>query len=69
MAPEVVNRKGHGIAADWWSYGVLMVGVVFIFMVDMWWLYDVFMYVRWYYIVFEGIVVVWCIHGTGVMFV
>ena len=25
MAPEVVNRKGHGTAADWWSYGVLMV--------------------------------------------
>ncbi|XP_074662868.1 ribosomal protein S6 kinase alpha-3-like isoform X2 [Tubulanus polymorphus] len=24
MAPEVVNRKGHGAAADWWSYGVLM---------------------------------------------
>jgi p90 ribosomal S6 kinase len=24
MAPEVVNRKGHGTAADWWSYGVLM---------------------------------------------
>lgn len=31
MAPEVVNRKGHGIAADWWSYGVLMVGVVYIY--------------------------------------
>ena len=27
MAPEVVNRKGHGTAADWWSYGVLMVGL------------------------------------------
>jgi len=27
MAPEVVNRKGHGTAADWWSYGVLMVCV------------------------------------------
>jgi len=26
MAPEVVNRKGHGTPADWWSYGVLMVG-------------------------------------------
>lgn len=25
MAPEVVNRKGHDTAADWWSYGVLMV--------------------------------------------
>ena len=25
MAPEVVSRKGHSIAADWWSYGVLMV--------------------------------------------
>ncbi|ELT94418.1 hypothetical protein CAPTEDRAFT_229226 [Capitella teleta] len=24
MAPEVVNRKGHGTGADWWSYGVLM---------------------------------------------
>ena len=24
MAPEVVNRKGHGTAADWWSFGVLM---------------------------------------------
>ncbi|GAU98029.1 hypothetical protein RvY_09232 [Ramazzottius varieornatus] len=24
MAPEVVNRRGHGIAADWWSFGVLM---------------------------------------------
>ncbi|XP_046849442.1 ribosomal protein S6 kinase 2 beta-like isoform X2 [Xenia sp. Carnegie-2017] len=24
MAPEVVNRKGHTQAADWWSYGVLM---------------------------------------------
>ncbi|KAL8570504.1 Ribosomal protein S6 kinase alpha-3 [Nucella lapillus] len=24
MAPEVVNRKGHSTAADWWSYGVLM---------------------------------------------
>lgn len=27
MAPEVVNRKGHGTAADWWSYGVLMVSL------------------------------------------
>jgi serine/threonine protein kinase len=25
MAPEVVSRKGHNTAADWWSYGVLMV--------------------------------------------
>lgn len=25
MAPEVVNRKGHELAADWWSFGVLMV--------------------------------------------
>nr|CAD7442343.1 unnamed protein product [Timema bartmani] len=25
MAPEVVNRKGHSFAADWWSLGVLMV--------------------------------------------
>lgn len=24
MAPEVVNRRGHGAAADWWSFGVLM---------------------------------------------
>ena len=36
MAPEVVNRKGHGTPADWWSYGVLMVGmnlkVVFAFL-------------------------------------
>ncbi|XP_075910577.1 ribosomal protein S6 kinase 2 beta-like isoform X2 [Petromyzon marinus] len=24
MAPEVVNRRGHGHAADWWSLGVLM---------------------------------------------
>lgn len=27
MAPEVVNRKGHSTAADWWSFGVLMVGL------------------------------------------
>uniref|UniRef100_A0A8C5UIF4 non-specific serine/threonine protein kinase n=1 Tax=Malurus cyaneus samueli TaxID=2593467 RepID=A0A8C5UIF4_9PASS len=26
MAPEVVNRQGHSHSADWWSYGVLMVG-------------------------------------------
>ncbi|KAG8268610.1 Ribosomal protein S6 kinase alpha-2 [Homalodisca vitripennis] len=25
MAPEIVNRKGHSFAADWWSFGVLMV--------------------------------------------
>lgn len=25
MAPEVVNRKGHSFAADWWSFGVVMV--------------------------------------------
>jgi len=25
MAPEVVNRRGHSVAADWWSLGVLMV--------------------------------------------
>lgn len=25
MAPEVVNRRGHTFAADWWSFGVLMV--------------------------------------------
>ncbi|XP_077290800.1 ribosomal protein S6 kinase II [Arctopsyche grandis] len=24
MAPEVVNRRGHSFAADWWSFGVLM---------------------------------------------
>uniref|UniRef100_A0A0R3TSU9 Protein kinase domain-containing protein n=1 Tax=Rodentolepis nana TaxID=102285 RepID=A0A0R3TSU9_RODNA len=24
MAPEIVNRRGHGPAADWWSFGVLM---------------------------------------------
>jgi Protein kinase domain len=28
MAPEVVNRKGHSFAADWWSFGVLMVGLI-----------------------------------------
>jgi ribosomal protein S6 kinase alpha-1/2/3/6 len=27
MAPEVVNRKGHSFAADWWSFGVLMVSL------------------------------------------
>ena len=31
MAPEVVNRKGHGTAADWWSYGVLMVRTLYYF--------------------------------------
>ena len=31
MAPEVVNRKGHSFAADWWSLGVLMVCTVFLF--------------------------------------
>jgi len=30
MAPEVVNRKGHTFAADWWSFGVLMVNCQFI---------------------------------------
>lgn len=25
MAPEVVNRSGHSMTADWWSLGVLMV--------------------------------------------
>ncbi|KAF0295968.1 Ribosomal protein S6 kinase alpha-2 [Amphibalanus amphitrite] len=24
MAPEVVSRRGHTFAADWWSFGVLM---------------------------------------------
>ena len=33
MAPEVVNRKGHSFAADWWSLGVLMVCAVFVFSV------------------------------------
>ncbi len=28
MAPEVVNRKGHSFAADWWSFGVLMVSII-----------------------------------------
>ena len=30
MAPEVVNRKGHSFAADWWSLGVLMVCAFFV---------------------------------------
>lgn len=24
MAPEIISRKGHTSAVDWWSYGVLM---------------------------------------------
>lgn len=28
MAPEIVNRKGHSFAADWWSFGVLMVSCI-----------------------------------------
>ena len=24
MAPEIVTRKGHTNAVDWWSFGVLM---------------------------------------------
>ncbi|KAH9400285.1 Ribosomal protein S6 kinase alpha-2 [Tyrophagus putrescentiae] len=24
MAPEIINRKGHTSAVDWWSFGVLM---------------------------------------------
>ncbi|KAI1294727.1 Ribosomal protein S6 kinase alpha-3 [Halotydeus destructor] len=24
MAPEIINRKGHTAAVDWWSFGVLM---------------------------------------------
>lgn len=24
MAPEIIQRKGHTSAVDWWSYGVLM---------------------------------------------
>lgn len=31
MAPEIVNRKGHSFAADWWSFGVLMVSYMFIY--------------------------------------
>lgn len=34
MAPEVVNRKGHTFAADWWSFGVLMVNDLYIFIVE-----------------------------------
>lgn len=30
MAPEVVNRRGHSFAADWWSFGVLMVRTSYI---------------------------------------
>ena len=33
MAPEVVNRKGHTTAADWWSFGVLLVCRNYIFFV------------------------------------
>jgi len=33
MAPEVVNRKGHDSSADWWSYGVLMVRLLYSVMV------------------------------------
>lgn len=29
MAPEVVNRRGHTQSADWWSFGVLMVRIVY----------------------------------------
>ena len=24
MAPEIISRKGHTTAVDWWSFGVLM---------------------------------------------
>jgi serine/threonine protein kinase len=24
MAPEVISGEGHGLMADWWSYGILM---------------------------------------------
>ena len=24
MAPEVISGEGHGMMADWWSYGILM---------------------------------------------
>lgn len=26
---QVVNRKGHDVAADWWSFGVLMVRIFY----------------------------------------
>lgn len=29
MAPEVVNRRGHSTAADWWSLGILMVSFLY----------------------------------------
>ena len=24
LAPEIVTSQGHGLAADWWSFGVLI---------------------------------------------
>lgn len=27
---KVVNRRGHDVAADWWSFGVLMVPAIII---------------------------------------
>lgn len=35
MAPEVVNRKGHTLAADWWSFGVLMVKSIDSFLLEL----------------------------------
>lgn len=32
---QVVNRKGHDVAADWWSFGVLMVSLAFF--ANFWW--------------------------------
>jgi protein kinase A len=23
LAPEIIDRKGHGVAVDWWTLGVL----------------------------------------------
>lgn len=37
MAPEVVNRRGHTFAADWWSFGVLMVSQIYKFLIDQLW--------------------------------
>ena len=29
LAPETLNRTGHGKAADWWSYGAIIYEMVF----------------------------------------